>query len=216
MQGETVNYVPLIGLYAVVGLLPLLAVAVTSFAKVSVVLLIVRNAIGIQQTPANTILYAIALILSFHIMQPVFVEMYALAKNSQFDLNNFDQTLRDVISASEPLRQFLARFADESSVAFFLDSLKDLSPNAPPASEMDYGVLIPAFMVSELTSAFQIGFLLYLPFVMIDLVVSAIMIAMGMQMMSPTIISIPLKLLIFVMVDGWSRMIEGLVLSYAP
>ena len=82
MQGDTVNYVPLIGLYAIVGLLPLLAVAVTSFAKVSVVLLIVRNAIGIQQTPANTILYAIALILSFHIMQPVFVEMCAETRSS--------------------------------------------------------------------------------------------------------------------------------------
>ncbi|NJR13038.1 MAG: type III secretion system export apparatus subunit SctR [Phyllobacteriaceae bacterium] len=206
----------MVALYTIAGLLPLLAVAVTSFAKVSVVLLIVRNAIGIQQTPGNTILYAIALILTFHIMQPVFSEIYLAAQARTFDLTNLENTLRQVIESSEPLRGFLARFADERSVAFFIDSLENLNPTAPQANPNDYAVLIPAFLVSELTAAFQIGFLLYLPFVMIDLVVSAIMIAMGMSMMSPTVISIPLKLLIFVMVDGWSRMIEGLVLSYAP
>lgn len=216
MIGDNPNYLPILALYAAAGLLPIAAVAVTAFAKISVVFLIVRNAIGIQQTPSNAIIYALAIVLTFHVMLPTASASYEILRANPFSGGTLDAVAEELVRAAEPFRVFLARYSDEASVAFFMDSLERLAVRQAPVTSTDFGVLVPAFLVSELTRAFEIGFLLYLPFVMVDLVVSAILIAMGMQMMSPTIISIPLKLLFFVIADGWSRLIEGLVLSYAP
>jgi type III secretion protein R len=197
-------------------LVPFLAVATSCFTKITIVLLIVRNALGIQQTPANLVIYSTALILSAYVMTPVLRDVYAIAAEQLPRASSVAAYERFFAAAAEPIRGFLKRFADESTRTFFLESQQKIWPGAknPPTVD-DLAVLVPSFMASELTRAFQIGFLLYLPFVIIDLIVGVIIIALGMQMLSPTVISTPLKLLLFVAVDGWTRLFQGLVLSYA-
>jgi type III secretion protein R len=195
-------------------LIPFLAVAVSCFTKITIVLLIVRNALGIQQTPANLVIYATGIILSSYVMAPVLRDIYAIAADQLPRANSIASYERLFASAAEPIRGFLKRFADESTRSFFVESQIWPGARTPPSPD-DLSVLVPAFLASELTRAFQIGFLLYLPFVIIDLVVGVIIIALGMQMLSPTVISTPLKLLLFVAVDGWTRLFQGLVLSYA-
>jgi type III secretion protein R len=197
-------------------LMPFLAVSVSCFTKIAVVLLIVRNALGIQQTPANIVIYGAALILSVYVMTPVLQEVYAIAVEQLPRANSVAAFERFFAVAAEPIRGFLKRFADESTRAFFVEAQQKVWPNArtQPGPD-DLSILVPSFLASELTRAFQIGFLLYLPFVIVDLIVGVIIIALGMQMLSPTVISTPLKLLLFVAVDGWTRLFQGLVLSYA-
>jgi type III secretion protein R len=176
---------------------PLLVVMTTSFVKITVVLSLVRNAMGVQQIPPNMALYGLAAILTFYIMAPVGQHMY------------------ETVSA-EPLRGFLLKHSRPQQRAFFMDTAQKLWEPQMVAGlqQTDFIVLVPAFLVSELTSAFEMGFLLYLPFIVIDLIVSNILLAMGMMMVSPVTISLPLKLFLFVMIDGWSRLIHGLVLTY--
>jgi type III secretion protein R len=201
---------------AFLSLVPFLAVAASCFTKITIVLLIIRNALGIQQTPANIVLYSAGLILTFYVMSPVMQDVYAIVAEQLPRANSLASYERMFKLGAEPVREFLKRFADENSRVFFLDSLEKIWPNAKvKPTSTDLAVLVPSFLASELTRAFQIGFLLYLPFVMVDIVVSAILIALGMQQMSPTIISTPLKLLLFVAVDGWNKLFQGLVLSYA-
>jgi type III secretion protein R len=201
---------------ASLSLLPFLAVAASCFTKIAIVLLIVRNALGIQQTPANIVIYSIALILSMYIMTPIVREVYAIAVDQLPRASSIAAYERFFAAAAEPVIGFLKRFADESVRTFFVESQAKIWPNAKTRPSPDeLSVLVPAFLASELTRAFQIGFLLYLPFVIIDLVVGVVIIALGMQMLSPTVISTPLKLLLFVAVDGWARLFQGLVLSYA-
>ncbi|WP_208350312.1 type III secretion system export apparatus subunit SctR [Pseudaestuariivita rosea] len=200
------------------GLVTFLVVTTTSFIKVSVVLFIVRNAIGIQQTPPNIVLYAIALTLTAFISAPVVqgVIDQVLALDSNFD------TLDDWIAAFEqaqgPIKAFLMDFTNEAERAFFLDATTQVWPEdrASQAQTTDLAVLMPSFLITELKRAFEIGFLLYLPFVVIDLIVTTILMAMGMSMVTPTIISTPCKLFLFVAVDGWSLLLHGLLLTYTP
>jgi type III secretion protein R len=199
----------------VVAFLPMLAVSVTAFTKISVVLLIVRNALGVQQTPSNTVIYTITTILSIYIMLPVLQDTYASTSNSILRIDNMQELERVIVAGSEPIRGFLIRYADDTSKVFFVEALQKIWPQMrnPPGLN-DITVLVPAFLASELTRAFQIGFLLYLPFVMIDIVISTIVIALGLSQLSPTVISTPLKLLLFVAIDGWTRLFHGLVMSY--
>lgn len=209
-------------LYLVISLIllslaPFMAMMVTCFIKLVVVLSLVRNALGIQQIPPNMVINGLALILSLYVMAPVGYQAYDLLQ--QEDLSGRDlQTFTSAASiAREPLRDFLMENSHRRERHFFLESARALWPEER-AKELDEDhllVLIPAFTVSELTSAFQIGFMLYLPFVAIDLVVSNILLAMGMMMVSPMTISLPFKLLLFVLLDGWARLIHGLVLTYA-
>jgi type III secretion protein R len=201
---------------AVVAAIPLLVASATAFTKISVVLLIVRNALGVQQTPSNTVVYTISMILAAYVMSPVLQETYTIASSSTIQTNSLESIERVLAAIGEPLRGFLIRYADETSKVFFVDALQRIWPQLRPLpSNNDFAILIPAFLASELTRAFQIGFLLYLPFVMIDIVVSTIVIALGLNQLSPTVLSTPLKLLLFVAVDGWTRLFHGLVLSYA-
>jgi type III secretion protein R len=198
-----------------VAALPTLIVSATAFTKISVVLLILRNALGIQQTPSNTVVYTIAMILAAYVMLPVIQDTYAIISNNVLQLNSLQAMERAFALVSEPLRGFLIRYADETSKVFFVEALQKIWPQMRPAPiSNDFAVLLPSFLASELTRAFQIGFLLYLPFVMIDIVVSTIVIALGLQQLSPTVLSTPLKLLLFVAVDGWTRLFHGLILSY--
>lgn len=197
-------------------LVPFLAVVATSFIKIAVVLLLVRNALGVQQIPPNMALNALAIILSGYIMAPVFVETYEILKNGQFAYNSLEGLQQTFNAAKGPLLGFLDHHADERERIFFLKATTELWPPKLAASidENSIVVMLPAFTVSQLREAFEIGFLLYLPFIAIDLIVSNILLAMGMMMVSPLTISLPFKLFLFVMVDGWSRLILGLVKTY--
>ena len=197
-------------------LVPTLAVISTTFLKISVVLSLVRNALGVQQIPPNLALNGIALILTVYIMAPVGQNIYERVMEEPAATQSVAGMIKAVGRGAEPMREFLYRHSEQKHRDFFVRTAremwgKDLSANL---QEKDFLVLAPSFMVTELTSAFEIGFLLFLPFVVIDLVVSNILLAMGMMMVSPVMISMPLKLFLFVMADGWTRLIQGLVLTY--
>lgn len=201
---------------ALLALAPFMAIMVTSFIKLVVVLSLVRNALGIQQIPPNLVINGLAMILTLYIMAPVGQEMLSRAQEEQFNLQTFDGVSDAVNRAKEPLREFLKKHCSSRERFFFMRSARELWPpdQAEQLDENHLLVLIPAFTVSELTAAFQIGFLIYLPFIAIDLVVSNILLAMGMMMVSPMTISLPFKLLLFVLLDGWARLIHALVLTY--
>jgi len=198
-------------------LIPFIAVVATSFIKISVVLFLVRNALGVQQIPPNMALNALSIILSAYVMAPVFVETYTILQQGHFTFANLDGLQEAFKAAKGPLLEFLGKHAGMHERDFFLKATAELWPPdlASQIDENNIVVVLPAFTVSQLREAFEIGFLLYLPFVVIDLIVSNILLAMGMMMVSPLTISLPFKLLLFVMVDGWSRLILGLVRSYA-
>ncbi|MFL9950542.1 type III secretion system export apparatus subunit SctR [Paraburkholderia agricolaris] len=201
---------------ALLSLVPTLVIVCTSFLKISTVLLMLRNALGVQQIPPNIALYALSLILSAYVMMPVAQRIYDQVAATPEQTRSVDTFFKQVQAASDPLRGFMMRNSEPAQRTFFVATARRLwGPDTPAdLKEDNFLVLMPAFMVSELTRSFQIGFLLYLPFLVIDLVVSNILLAMGMMMVSPVMIALPIKLFLFVMLDGWTRLIHGLVLSY--
>ena len=211
------DILPLLGIATVIGLVPFLIVTLTAFLKISVVMLLLRNALGIQQTPPNMVLYGIALMLTVYITGPVIAEVYARVSDPSVTLRSVQDWQVVIRSAAEPVRTYLMRFTDPAERDFLLQATAKVWPAeaSAAATPNDLVILIPSFVISELTRAFEIGFLLYLPFIVIDLIVSAILMAMGMMMVSPLAISVPFKLFLFVMVDGWSRLLHGLILSYS-
>lgn len=200
----------------VLALAPFVAVMVTSFTKIVVVLSLLRNALGTQQIPPNVVLNGLALILTMYVMYPVGQAMTAQLEGR----DNFTESTADMLSAAdaakEPLREFMLKHSKEREREFFLTTIKRMvgPEEAAAVSSSDFIVVVPAFTISELTTAFQIGFLIFLPFVVIDLVIANILMAMGMMMLSPTTISLPFKLLLFVLIEGWTKLAHGLVLSY--
>jgi type III secretion protein R len=200
----------------VLALVPFVGVMVTSFTKIIVVLSLLRNALGLQQVPPNVVLNGMALVLTIYVMYPVGLEMSARIG----PMENIGSSTKSLMAASdaakEPLRDFLIKHSSPRERSFFLKTAqRGLKPEqAAQMSERDFVVVVPAFVVSELATAFQIGFLIFLPFLVIDLVISNILMAMGMMMLSPTTVSLPFKLLLFVLVDGWVKLSHGLVLSY--
>ena len=198
------------------GLIPLFVVTMTAFLKIAVVMFLVRNALGIQQTPPNLVLYAIALVLTIYVSAPVLSDINGRLNASPVDMNSVAGVQDVATRVREPVKEHLTRFAHHNERQFFLAATQRIWPESARAQvkDDDIMILLPAFVSSELTRAFEIGFLLYLPFLVIDLVVSNILMAMGMIMVAPTLISIPLKLFLFVTVDGWSRLMHGLIMSY--
>lgn len=207
-------------------LIPFVAMIATSYLKIVVVMSLIRNALGIQSIPPNMVINALAMILTFYIMAPVASESWNAIAESQkaavstatphastFDLSSFD-----VAKAAEPFRAFLSSHTSARERAFFVKTAETLWGKDGELASVDpesFWILLPSFCVSELTKAFQIGFLVYLPFIAIDIIVSNILLAMGMMMVSPVTISLPFKLLLFVMVNGWTLLIQGLVKGYA-
>ena len=194
-------------------LLPFVAMVGTSYLKLTVVFALVRNALGIQSIPSNMVINALALILTFYIMAPRAQAALEILQQT----GNAPLTRATLVAAAEPFRSFLLQYTAERDRAFFVRTAERLWAVGEKPGVVDpksFVVLLPAFTVSELTRAFQIGFLVYLPFIVIDLIVSNILLAMGMMMVSPVTISLPFKLLLFVMVSGWTRLIQGLVQSY--
>lgn len=216
---ELGNLSPGLILTTVVGLalLPYLAVMVTSFTKLVVVFSLLRNALGLQQTPPNMVINGLAIILSIYVMYPVGLKMSAVAQETGLGRSSDTGSMLHALDqAKEPLRDFMIRHTAEAERHFFLKTAQRLLDEKEKAliTDRDLIVVVPAFTVSELTAAFQIGFLIFLPFLVIDLVVSNILQAMGMMMLSPTTISMPFKLLLVVVLDGWSKIVHGLVLTY--
>lgn len=220
----TANPVVLIIVLGVLALAPFALIMLTSFVKISVVLSILRNALGTQQVPPNQVITGIALILTIFIMAPVAEKMYEEAGQiGDTEAIFSEESVETIFQASkrgrEPLRSFLERHAHERDRRMFYDLAQQMAVrngNDPNQISIgDFRIAIPAFVTSQLTEAFKIGFLLFIPFLIIDMVVSNILQAMGMFMLSPTMISLPFKLLLFVMVDGWALLIQQLVMSYA-
>lgn len=211
------NVIAVIIALAAVALLPLIVVTMTSFLKISVVMFIVRNALGIQQTPPNIVLYSIALVLTVYISSPMIGDIYGRLTERPVDLYTIEGLSSAAQTVKEPVQANLMRFTNPKERQFFINATSKVWPENARGQlrESDMAILLPAFVSSELTRAFEIGFLLYLPFLVIDLIVANILISMGMIMVSPTLMSVPLKLLLFVAVDGWARLMHGLILSYA-
>jgi type III secretion protein R len=203
----------------VLGLLPFMALLVTSFTKIVVVLGLLRQALGLQQVPPNMVVNALAIIITLYIMAPIGIHAADTLKGSlqgPLTSRRFEDLTVIYDSVSSPLRGFLHKHTTAHDRAFFVRSAVKLWPQeaASTLQEDDMLVLIPSFTLRELTSAFQIGFIIYLAFVVIDLIVGNVLLALGMQMLSPTVISTPFKMLLFVALDGWERLIHGLILSY--
>ena len=214
----------LLALLIGMSLLPFAAMVATSYLKIVVVMQLIRNALGIQSIPPNMVINALALMLTFYIMAPVVNSSWNLLRDGMKD--NKPEVIYQTdlaVRAAEPFRDFLVKQTDERQVAFFTRTAERLWATTDEATGEEvpavvdpksFFVLVPAFCVSELTRAFQIGFLVYLPFIAIDIIISNILLAMGMMMVSPVTISLPFKLLLFVLVNGWTLLIQGLVQSY--
>ena len=200
----------------VLALAPFAAVMVTSFTKIVVVLSLLRNALGVQQVPPNLVLNGLAMVLTVYIMYPTSLAMLDRVSGLEDFTTSTDNMIEAANLAKEPLRDFLIKHSEVREREFFLTSIQKMLADDKQSeiSANDLVVLIPAFTISELTSAFQIGFLIFLPFIVIDLVIANILMAMGMMMLSPTIVSLPFKLLLFVLVEGWTKLAHGLVISY--
>ena len=206
----------LILLLGAFGMLPFLIVMGTCFVKLVIVFALVRNALGIQSIPPNIALHGLAMIMTIYIMMPVGMESYENLAGQDFTLENAASLEAGASVAIVPYRNFLSKHASESQLDFFIETAGTLwgEEYEHEMTRDNMFILIPAFVVGELTTAFEIGFLIYLPFIVVDLVISNILLAMGMMMLSPMTISLPFKLLLFVFLDGWSRLIQGLILSY--
>lgn len=215
MNGSFDPVLLIIGL-SILSLVPFLAIMTTSFVKLAVVFSLLRNALGVQQIPPNMAIHGLAIILSVYVMAPVFYEIGDVIEDENIKFESLSEIKPVFEKGSEPFKEFLLKHSDPHERGFFIQSAKKLWPEkySSDISEDSFLILIPAFTVSELTSAFEIGFLLYLPFIAIDIIISNILLAMGMMMVSPMTISLPFKLLLFVLLDGWAKLIHGLVLTY--
>ncbi|WP_064601625.1 flagellar type III secretion system pore protein FliP [Photobacterium sp. J15] len=190
--------------------LPAMLLMVTSFTRIIIVLGILRQAMGLQQSPPNRVLIGIALTLSLFIMRPVLYEVY---DNAIVPYQSGSMTMVEALNTAEkPLRHFMLQQTRETDLEQILRIANEPAPNN--MEELDFLIVMPAFILSELKTAFQIGFMLFIPFLIIDIVVASVLMAMGMMMLSPLIISLPFKLMIFVMVDGWSMTVGTLSASF--
>lgn len=202
---------------ALLGLAPFLLMLVTSYVKIVVVTSLVRNALGVQQVPPAMVMNGLAIILTVFIMAPMAMETLELLEKQRISDSPTPQEMLGVIEdISPPLRHFLEKNTDGAVLKAFMGTAQRIWPASRQQSitASNMLILVPAFTITELTKAFQIGFLLYLPFVAIDLIISNILLAMGMMMVSPMTISLPFKLLLFVTLDGWLKISQGLLLSY--
>ncbi len=190
-------------------LAPSIVLLMTSFTRIVIVLGFVRTALGVPNAPSNQIILGLALFLTFFIMGPVFDQIQKQALQPYFDgkLSSMDALGR----ASEPLKQFMLKQTRTKDLEYFLE-LGGFGPTA--VKDLPIRVVIPAFVISELQTAFQMGFLLFLPFLVIDFLVSSVLMSLGMMMMPPNVVSLPFKLLLFVLVDGWHLIVRSLVQSF--
>jgi flagellar biosynthesis protein FliP len=208
--GEVSNVIEIVVVLTVITLAPSILIMMTSFTRILIVFGFLRRALGLQTMPPDQILVGLSLFITMFIMWPTFEEIHQKAfipyKNNEGTLEDFTKR------AAKPLRRFMFDQTRKGDLKTFLDLAK--VENAVNESDVPTTVLIPAFVVSELTRAFKIGFFIYLPFFLVDMVVAAVLMSMGMMMLPPVMISLPFKILLFVLVDGWNLLIINLVTSF--
>ncbi|MGP0060190.1 MAG: flagellar type III secretion system pore protein FliP [Beijerinckiaceae bacterium] len=204
--------IQLVALLTVLSIAPGLLVMVTSFTRIVVALSFLRSGLGLQNTPANLILISLSLFMTFYVMSPVFDRAWQDGVKPLMDNTVSEQEAFPKIA--EPFRQFMLRQVRDKDLKLFEDLAPE--PNKPqPGGVVELRILIPAFMISELRRGFEIGFLIALPFLVIDMVVSTLTMSMGMMMLPPSVIALPIKILFFVLIDGWNMLIGSLVRSFA-
>lgn len=206
------NFNPVLQMLVVMSLfslLPFMFCCMTSFLRFTIVFSMLKTAMGTQQVPPSIVIIGLSMILTFYTMGNVFQKMYDLGSIPYQRNQDLVQTINQ---GSKPLKEFMMKQTRESDLAFFIE----LSNKKPPESPEDITIwqVAPAYILSELKTAFEIGFVVFVPFIVLDLIVANILLALGMFMLSPTIISLPFKLLIFIAVDGWALIVQGLVQSY--
>jgi flagellar biosynthesis protein FliP len=207
----TGRIVQIVALVTVLSLAPSILIMMTSFVRIMVVLAFLRTAMGTQQTPPNQVLISLALFLTFFIMMPTFEKAYdtgikPMIAEEISELEAFER-------ASIPFRDFMLQHVREQDLNLFVD-IAQIDPNTVRADNVPMRILVPAYMISELRRAFEIGFLIFLPFLIIDMVVASVLMAMGMMMLPPIIIALPFKIIFFVLVDGWFMIVGSLVRSF--
>jgi flagellar biosynthetic protein FliP len=207
---DTVAVLRIVIMLTVLSLAPAILIMMTSFTRIVVVLSFIRQALGTQQMPPNQLIVGLALFLSFFVMAPTWKQMTANAIEPYLNEKIDQQTAYE--RAEAPLREFMFAQTREKDLELFLSLAKGAKPKN--RAEVPTYVLVPSFVISELKTAFQIGFMLYLPFLVLDMVVASVLMAMGMMMLPPVVISLPFKLLLFVLVDGWELVVGSLVKSF--
>ena len=213
INGNAAETVEILGLLTVVTLLPSILIMMTSFTRIIIVLSFLKNALGLQQTPPNQVLIGIALFLTLFVMSPVIdtinTEAYEPYKREEITQEEFYE------KASMPLKEWMLKQTGRNELKMFMDmSNDDEISNTQNLEELPMTVVIPSFITSELKRSFIIGFLLYIPFLIIDMIVSSVLMSMGMMMLPPVMISMPFKILLFVVVDGWSLLFKTLITSF--
>jgi flagellar biosynthetic protein FliP len=208
--GLTERVIQMIALLTVLSLAPSILVMMTSFTRIVVVLSLLRTALGTATAPPNAVIVSLALFLTAFVMGPAFQNAYDVGVRPM--IANEITAEQALERASGPFREFMLKNVREKDLKLFNDLSKEKLPASP--DQMSLRILIPAFMISELKRAFEIGFLLFLPFLIIDLVVASVLMSMGMMMLPPVVVSLPFKLIFFVLVDGWSLVAGSLVQSF--
>lgn len=202
-------------LLAALSMLPMLLITTTAFLKTVIVLMITRSAIGVQQVPPSMAVYAIALMLTAYVMAPTLHAMTGPVTELLDGKSKVPWT-ETAARTVEPLRVFMVERTKEKDRLAFLEKARKLWPpeQADKATKDDFFIVVPAFMISEIQAGFEMGFLIYIPFLVIDLIVSNILLALGMQMMSPITVSLPIKIFFFVVVDGWGKLLHAILDTY--
>ena len=210
-DGQTYSVtLEILALMTMLTLLPAILLMMTSFTRIIIVLSILRQALGTAQTPSNQIILGLALFLTLFVMSPVFDQVYQVAMQPY--LNGSMSAMDAMRAATEPFKTFMLAQTRETDIRMFADIAGVAEIESP--EKTPFTLLMPAFVTSELKTAFQIGFLIFIPFVIIDLVVASVLMSMGMMMLSPMIISLPFKLMLFVLVDGWALIMGTLASSF--
>ena len=206
------NFNPVLQMLLVMSMfsiLPFMFCCMTSFLRFTIVFSMLKTALGTQQVPPSIVIIGLSMILTFYTMGGVFQKMYDLGSVPFLKNQDMVQTIQE---GSKPLKEFMMKQTRESDLAFFIELSSKEQPRSP--DDITIWQVAPGYILSELKTAFEIGFIVFVPFIVLDLIVANILLALGMFMLSPTIISLPFKLLIFIAVDGWALIVQGLVQSY--
>lgn len=212
INGQGSDVVKMIMILTMISLAPFLLLMMTCFTRIIIVLSFLRNALGLQQTPPNQVLIGLALFITFFIMQPVLSQVNETALQPYNDGQIETQEFLD--RASVPMKEFMLKQTTRGEVELFKGLSADEDVVAMKGEELPLHIVVPAFITSELKRAFLIGFLLFIPFLVIDMIVSSTLMSMGMIMLPPVMISLPFKIMLFVVVDGWGLLIKTLVMTY--
>lgn len=212
------NQVQMMGLMAALALVPFVVVMLTSFSKIVVVLSMVRSALGTQQAPPTMVLTGLAAVLTAHVMSPTMERMWTTGRQVEAEVGMGREMMGRAGEIVAPLREFLVKHGSAEERARFVDMARELRAGDDAAvqavTDEDLAIVIPAFVITELKEAFIIAFLIFLPFLVLDMLLANVLLALGMQTLSPSQVSLPFKILLFVAVDGWALLSRGLILGY--